>query len=356
METVIFQVIGKSLDKATATYITSTAARVISDFMPVAIIGITLFITCYGYLVIAGRVQEPFTDFLLKCTKIIVIAAFALNTPIYLDWVVSAIDGLQSGLSSALGQADPSGSVYQALDSMLDRTLVLMGKCVENAKNTSFTEMGDVISWYIEAGLIACSAFVLLVTGGMIIMISSVMLKILLAIGPIFILCLMWPITAKFFDMWFAQTMTYLLKTVLVVVVIAFAIKIFSNIIDNINPNSDLSTSGTLEIFVETLVAGYLLYKIMLEVAGMASGLAGGIAAATMRFGQIVSAAAVPVQASTKTLAKTASGIKTAGDFLAGKIGNRAGGGLTKNIGSSNSETPAYQRKLIENLNTSWRK
>lgn len=352
----IFQLIGESLENATAHYVTDTATRLITDFTPIAITGIGLFITCYGYLIMAGHIQEPFKEFLLKATKIIIVSALALHTSTYLDWVVSAINGLQSGLGAAVGHTDTSSSIYQILDNMLDKGLVIMKKCWENARNTSWMRMGDIVNFYIDSVLVAASTIIIVVTGGMIVMVASIMLKIMLAIGPIFIMCLMWPLTAKFFDAWFAQTLTYILKTVFVVVVISFAIEIFSQVLGSIDVNSDLSGTKTSIMLVETTVAGYLLYKVVMEVAGMAAGLAGGISASTMSIGRLMSEVTSPMRLFGRGRREGGGGSSRATPARAKTGGANMEGSALGQSSASSSATPIYQRRLMENLQNGFSK
>lgn len=344
MQSGIFQFVGHTLDNATLTYVVSASGRIIKNFTPLAISGIGLFITLYGYLIISGRVQEPFSDFIYTCVKIIIISALALNAITYMDWVVSAINGLQSGLASALSYSNPSADVYQTLDNSLEKGFVVMQKFVELAQSESFTNLGKILFLYFNAGVMAFGTIVLLITGGVIVLTATLMLKIMLAIGPVFIMCLMWPVTAKFFDAWFAQVMTYVLKIVFVAVVIAFAISIFNALVSTIDPNKMMHGGEMLTITLEVMIASFLLYKIILEVSSMASGLAGGIASSAMTIGNIAS------------FASLGRGLLIQDKQVVGSMASKGPSGVAaekKELGftsESNAYAPLYQRKMIENI------
>ena len=80
--------------------------------------GAALYFTLYGYLIIAGKVQQPFGDFLVKSAKIALIGALALNAGNYLALVVETLKGLEAALAAAVGSGG-TGTIYGTLDATL---------------------------------------------------------------------------------------------------------------------------------------------------------------------------------------------------------------------------------------------
>src|SRR5512143_2971700 len=118
----IFQTLGGSLDNATATFVTDVVNRTIHTIYPWALASITLYVTFYSFMLMTGRLQEPLWDGLIKCAKIVLISALALNADTYLTWVVETLKGFQTSLVVAVtGQEDVT--MYQALDNTLNEGL-----------------------------------------------------------------------------------------------------------------------------------------------------------------------------------------------------------------------------------------
>ncbi len=61
----------------------------------------------------------------------------------------------------------------------------------------------------------------------------------MLGIGPVFVALLLWPATSKFFDSWFGQVMTYILRIALVAAVMGLAFKGFDAVINSVDLDSD---------------------------------------------------------------------------------------------------------------------
>lgn len=57
--------------------------------------------------------------------------------------------------------------------------------------------------------------------------VAKIMLTLMLGIGPFFIAMLMFPVTAKWFDSWFGQVMTYIMQIALVTTVLGMGMKFF---------------------------------------------------------------------------------------------------------------------------------
>jgi type IV secretion system protein VirB6 len=306
-----FTVLAQNIDGATASFVTEKAAGVISAITPVAIAGVAIYISIFGYMVMAGRIQEPFSDFLIKCCKIIIIAAFALNAGNYANWVVGSINSLRDGLSGVFGT---DSNIYTNFDNLIS----LCWDKVQEARNKMdlagkwFPDFAALISWALVAVIVMVTGIVLTCVTALMILVSDILLKITLAFGPLMIMCLFWPPTQKFFDSWFGQVLTYVFKIVVTAALFTIASRIFRGGV-NVADFSEVSTA--LVSALQLAIMCFVLYRALLEVGGVASGLAGGVSAAAMSVGQAVAAALAPARAAaavaspvTSTAARIASG------------------------------------------------
>lgn len=287
----IFQFIGESVDAALISFISATVAAVIAAIMPIATLGVTLYFSIMGYMMIAGRLQSPAGAVMIQGIKFIAISALALSVSGYNTWVVEVIRGLEDGLASAFaGTAGAAPmSVYATVDTTLGQGWDIAADLWQQAGNRGLTEIPMAIGEYVNAVVIGIATLIVGLPAGAMIVVAKATLTLLLGIGPLFVMCLMFPVTAKWFEQWFAQVMTAIMTIALVAAVAAFMMKIFAAFIGTVDITGEQNTLFTaLTLSVLSLVIMLLLYR----VAGLAAGLAGGMSAAAITFGQMAAGGA----------------------------------------------------------------
>jgi type IV secretion system protein VirB6 len=344
--TSVFTSIGQTIDNATTTFVTDVAADTITTIYPWALACLTLYIVLYGYMMIFGKVDSPGGDGLIKAAKIMIVATMALNADMYLNGVVSALKGIEEGLTAAFSGSG-GGPIYASLDSSLSKGLDLILQCKQKAQEAGWTEISTAIGWWIIGAIIAVGFALVVVVGGIAIMVSTFYLKILFAIGPVFVLCLMFPVTARFFDQWFGYVLNHILIVALTAVVLTLGVTIYDHEISKVVMDSDQNMLG---VALELLVVAAILYAVTKGVMGMASALAGGLSMAVMGVGGLG-----------KSAAELASGAKSVGAGAvsagAGAVGAAkwAAQKLQRNTvkpvkPGGGGWQPAYKQNVIENL------
>lgn len=350
--TSVFTSIGQTIDNATATFVTDVATDTIATITPWALGFLTLYVVLYGYMMIFGKVDSPGTDGMIKAAKVMIIATMALNADMYLNGVVSALKGIEEGLTAAFSGSG-GGPIYASLDSSLSKGLDLILQCKQKAQEAGWTEISTSMGWWLIAAIIAVGFALVVVVGGIAIMVSTFYLKILFAIGPVFIMCLMFPVSAKFFDAWIGYILNHALIVALTAVVLTLGVTIYDHEISKVVMDSDQNMLG---VALELLVVAAILYAVTKGVMGMAAALAGGLTMAVMGVGGLG-----------RSAAGLASGAKAVG---AGAVGAGAGAvgaakwaaqkmqrNTVKNAtpggsggGSGGGWKPAYRQHVVENL------
>ncbi len=346
--TSVFTSIGQTIDNATATFVTDVATDTIATITPWALGFLTLYVVLYGYMMIFGKVDSPGTDGMIKAAKVMIIATMALNADMYLNGVVSVLKGIEEGLTAAFSGSG-GGPIYASLDSSLSKGLELILQCKQKAQEAGWTEISTSMGWWIIAAIIAGGFALVVVFGGIAIMVSTFYLKILFAIGPVFIMCLMFPVSAKFFDAWIGYILNHALIVALTAVVLTLGVTIYDHEISKVVMDSDQNMLG---VALELLVVAAILYAVTKGVMGMAAALAGGLTMAVMGVGGLG-----------RSAAGLANGAKAVG---AGAVGAGSGAvgaakwaaqkmqrNTIKNAspgGSGGGWRPAYRQHVVENL------
>lgn len=314
---------------------------------------LTLFLVLYGYMLMMGRIQDAGSSGFIMTGKVLIISLLALNADIYLNWVVSGLQGVEEGLTSAFGGG--GGTVYETLDNSLSKGLELILQAREKASEASWRQIGTIFGWWLIAALIAVGFGLVVVFGGIAILLSTVYLKILFAIGPLFILMLMWPVTARFFDQWFGFVINHTIIFALTAVVLTLGVSIYDHQISKVAMDSD---QNMLAVALELLIVAAILYALVKGVMPMAAALAGGLTMGVMTArslsGGVKQTADIAKGAGKGSLA-AGKGMYGAGQWAANKLrrGNKVENGGSAGSGSGSGDggwQPAYRDAVLANL------
>jgi type IV secretion system protein VirB6 len=166
------------------------------------------------------------------------------------------------------------------------RGLEIILQCKQKAGNAGLGDIAEALGWYIIGAIIAVGFALVVVVGGVAILMSTIYLKIMFAVGPFFIMALMFPVTAKFFDSWAGVTLNHILIIALTTVVLTLSITIYDHQITkafledgNVVIPAD---KNMLQISLELLLIAAALYAVVRGVVPLAAALAGGISMAVM--------------------------------------------------------------------------
>lgn len=352
---VLFMFIGDTVTNATNAFVTPAAAKLMTALQLTALAGVTLYITMTGYAISTGAIEAPFQTFLKQCLKIIIIAAFALSADGYQNQVVAAFNGLQAGLSEALNanSASPSGSIYQTLDEFLRKGMELTATCFQKADEAGWN-FGAVFGWLGAGVCMALGTLVFALIGGVNIIIAQFSLAIMFALGPLFILCLMFPVTAKFFDSWFAQVLNFIFMAVILALIMTFGIVAYDEFIKGV----DLSGNGDqnpIMVGIQVLGFTFAMAWIALQAGSMASGLAGGVSLAAMSLRQIAAPAAAAASVA-RTAARPFNPLAQS-TRLDPRTGHQTTASRAEHFAMGRTLwAPAYRQALKERLQQGWKK
>ncbi|EPN2249839.1 type IV secretion system protein [Vibrio cholerae] len=343
IESNIFQWIGGSIDMTLNTFVQVTSSNVISDFTDVFVYGGILTFTLMGFAIILGYVQSPAANFVKTAGKFVLISGLALSSPTYMGWVVEALRGLETGVAdafSATGSTTAATSVYQVLDQAVTDGFKIGADMLSKMGKRSWYEAGMMFWDLLNALIIYGATLLIAIPAGAMVIVSKVMLTIMLGIGPFFIAMLMFgQVTAKWFDSWFGQVMTYILQIALVTTVLSMGVKFFGALTAEVLAVTDDHPIATfLEILILSAVVFYLLQKAF-EVGAF---LAGGVSSAGITLRQALAPMRPinPLAQSTRLDPRT--GHQTTGSraehFMMGRT----------------VWNPAYQQAVQERMRSGW--
>ncbi|HJS92165.1 MAG TPA: type IV secretion system protein [Steroidobacteraceae bacterium] len=249
----------------------ATNTVVIAQALEPAIVTLgTIYVMIWGYLQLTGQVQEPFLTGVKRIAVLGVIFGLAIHLWLYQTLIVDTFFNAPAELAGAVvGAYDPVTIVDQIMNTGADAGGLLLAKAGVFHGNFSFYIAG--IAVYLIISIIAVYTMFLLA-------LSRIALSILLALGPLFVVLLLFDSTKRFFEAWLAQLSNYAFITILTVLVAALMLTVVSSA-----AQAATSAGGGIQIAeaVRVCLAAGLTVLIMRQVMPMAAGLASGLALST---------------------------------------------------------------------------
>jgi type IV secretion system protein VirB6 len=206
----VFNWVGSQFDSLLGTYVLGIVSTLMTALAPVALSALTIWVTLYGWAVLRNEVQDTVPTFLWKVFKIGLVFAFALQSGVYIGNVADTANALATGVATTFlpAAADPTTvtSPYALLDAFNDRAGQLVLDLLKDAGIMRLDLMFAAVLCSIGNVLFLCIAM-------FVVSLAKLVLTFVIAMGPIFLLCLAWRPTARFFDSWLSMVLNAIVLT-----------------------------------------------------------------------------------------------------------------------------------------------
>jgi type IV secretion system protein VirB6 len=286
------------LNGALSSYIGATTARVAMLLEPALIALGTVYVTGWGYLLLSGRIREPLGDGLRR----IAILALVLGVGVHL-WLYNTliVDTFYRAPSQFAAQVIGAAYPVQTLDAIWNAGGAVAGRLFDQGS----VWRGD-LGFYLAGAVVWVLVGLLCVYTMFLLALSSVALSVLLALGPLFIVTLLFDGTRRLFMAWLAQLTNYALISILTVMVAALLLHLVQRYAAQ---TAALGTAIDTVDALDFLLATVLVFLFMRQVMPIAAGLSGGIALSTFGLmSRTMRTAASPFVAGASYVAPVAGG------------------------------------------------
>jgi type IV secretion system protein VirB6 len=130
-------------------------------------------------------------------------------------------------------------------------------------------------AYYLAGFLVYLLVGLTVVLTAFLLALSKVALALILALGPMFIVLLLFDATKRFFEAWVAQLANYALVTILATLAAALLLSVLRSYTNNA---ASLGGAITIAEGARVCIASALVFLVMRQVMSIAAGLASGIA------------------------------------------------------------------------------
>lgn len=268
----LFSQLFEKIDEATAAFVHDIANRCVVEITPVITVALTLSFILYGLMIIRGVVGTPVSEFLGKAFRIALIVNIALAGGFYQSNIASLIRTLPDDLATALILKPSQGATAASL---IDEAAGVGFDCASDAFNKAGLLSSEGLTFCVIAVIILLMTMIVAAVGGAFLLMAKIALSILAGLGPLFIVALLFPVSARFFDLWLGQVMNYVLLIVLYGAVFGLMMSLFKTYMTGTKMDGLTHmgyTVGGVCIFSVAMLV------ILRQLPLIASSLAGGIA------------------------------------------------------------------------------
>jgi type IV secretion system protein VirB6 len=267
---VLFAQFWQWLSDRLTDYVSVNVAATAAAIEPAAVSLAVIYVMVWGFLHLRGAVEEPVLTGAVRIVRLVVVFGVGLRLWQYNAAIVDTFFAAPVQLASRLaGAADPVATV----DTLWDRGGTVAAFLWE--KGGVFN--GDV-GYYLAAVIVYVLMGAVCVYTLFLMALARVALAVLLAIGPLFIVLMLFDSTRRFFEAWVAQLANYALVGVLAVLVATLLMTVVeAYAVQTAAKGAAILTVDALDML---LVAGLVLL-ILRQVMPIAARLAGGVALAS---------------------------------------------------------------------------
>ncbi len=273
----MFTWVGSKFDSILSSYVLGVVSTLMTALAPIALTAMTLWVGLYGWAVLRNEVSETVPAFMWKVFKIGLVLAISLQAGFYISTISDTANGLAMGVAGTFlpTGVDPAtiATPYALLDKFNDDA---SAQVADIMKEASMFRLDLVL-----AGVVfSIGSVVFLCVALFVVTLSKVFLTFVLAIGPLFLLCLAWKPTARFFDSWLSTVLNAVVLTWFAFFALGLSTYMGAAIFKAINDGGGF-LGGTFNVLGESTrycVLMILMAIICFQAPSLASALTGGAA------------------------------------------------------------------------------
>lgn len=248
-------------------YIHQYTAQMAALLEPAIVTLGTLYVLVWGFLHLAGRIQEPVLEGFKRIAILTIVLGVSLDLWLYDAVIVEVFYRAPALLAGRLVGANDFVTIVD--------TILFQGNDVGQQLLAKAGVFHGNISFYAAAIVVYFLIVVTAVYTMFLLTLSRVALSVLLAIGPLIVPLFLFQGTRRLVEAWFAQLATYAFVAILAGLMAAFVLHLVG-----VAAAQAQAQQGGIQIAhaIKVCAAAFFALLVMRQVLPMASGLASGFA------------------------------------------------------------------------------
>jgi len=201
----------------------STAAVGVVE--PVISMLLIIYVVVWGWAMARGMVQEPVMDAFMRFVKIAFIFTLAMKTPYYSTYIKDFVWDYPEFVAQTISGQGTTSTIASA--QAFGVALKVGSDYITEAGETGSNGVPNLSLLAIGIGVWGGGAALTGIIIGTLV-IARIVLAVLLAVGPVFIMLILFESTKKLFDAWLGQIVTYMIVIVTTIIASAIVIEIMA--------------------------------------------------------------------------------------------------------------------------------
>ena len=236
---------------------------------------LTLYVGFIAVALMTGRTRLTLSGMVPKVLGIGLVLTFATSWPAYHAVVYGLLVGGPEQIAKALAGGNGSTMGFATrLDALLER-FADVAKAMGDAAPGSSTALGPLAGPQMAAALVWISAMLILLASAGALVLTRIVLALLLAIGPVFVVLGLFRQTRGLLEAWLRTTLLFALAPTLAVLVGSAAVALLGPLVDAIadDPAGAINDlRPILELFMGAVVYVGLIVMLMWTSASLVRG------------------------------------------------------------------------------------
>lgn len=256
-------------------YAQTVATTLAAGLAAPALMLVTAKIVIFGLAVMRGEADEPLGQFTWSMVQTMAVLTFAIGGLAYSQWVLPAAMQAQDAMATLFIRGLPAGaSAFAALDAVNNQANDLLKVLWRDA---SLMRVDLVVaSLLFSAGTAA-----FLIVGLAVSFVARVLMVFVLAVGPLFILSLLFKSTRRFFDAWLSMLLAAAVTSWFVFFALGLSMTVATRTVDVMNRSGAFYSGSVDGVFVVEAAGTYVavmaaLAFVLYQAPRLASALTGG--------------------------------------------------------------------------------
>lgn len=258
---------------ALQSFVTGFSANIANEIAPIVMSGLILSFIIIGIMSIRGMLNSPFQEVAWKMLYVSVVISFALTAGTYQKYIIDVFLTMPDDLISSLVSKNLNGQnvvvgqgAAQAIEQLYSSGSYNAGLYFNEAGMTNIPPIlyGSMV-W---VGTVMC-----VFMGALWLFVSKIVLALLLAVGPLFIVLLCWKPTEQYFYKWASVVVNTVITSIFVIAIFAIFSGIFQEGLKGLEV--DNSSEGFMNAAVFAFL-GLLCMGVLMVLPNYVAQLTGG--------------------------------------------------------------------------------
>ena len=257
----------EAIDRMLDTFIIQKCETLIGAISPLGVAAVSIYILTTARSLAIGEVQSSLSELINRVTRILLVTGLALSVGNYQSNIVGTATDIEQGLIASLSGVTSVGMLVDELAQPYSD----LGQKLWSKATTGFWPNFALLAAAGGVAVIQCALFIV---GLGLYLLAKVGFGLMIALGPVFILCALGSATQKYTENWIGQILNFLVLKVLVALSIQMLTEFVSDFAAHID--ADMDAVNVIKAVIALFCCGGALFVVMLNLPHIATALTGG--------------------------------------------------------------------------------